>query len=156
MSTFQLSGLPQAGFEPFFAMTDAELAGVGAMRLAADAPRGFPCRVSLVDAAPGEELILLPFEHQPEHTPFRASGPIFVRKQGKRRVCAPGEIPDYITSRLISARAYDASHLMQAADICEGRDAEQSITRMFADEAIAYIHLHFAPRGCFLCRVDRV
>ncbi|MBO9579260.1 MAG: DUF1203 domain-containing protein, partial [Microbacteriaceae bacterium] len=60
------------------------------------------------------------YEHQPAHSPYRASGPIFVRRDAQRRVLAPGEVPPYVAERLISLRAYDVAHLMVDAEVCEG------------------------------------
>ena len=156
MSSFRLVGLAAENFEPFFAMSDAELAALGARRVVADAPVGFPCRVSLADAAPGDELLLLPFEHLSTGSPYRASGPVFVRRGARRAVLAPGEIPPYVTRRWMSVRAYDADDMMVAAEVCDGAEVRAVIERLIADEAVAFIHLHNAKRGCFSCRVERV
>jgi hypothetical protein len=156
MSSFRLVGLAAENFEPFFTMGDDELAALGARRVVADAPTGFPCRVSLVDAAAGDELLLLPFEHLGTRSPYRASGPVFVRRGVPRAVLAPGEIPPYVTRRVMSVRAYDGDDMMVDADVCEGADVRGAIERMLSDDAVAFIHLHNAKRGCFSCRVERV
>jgi len=156
MSTFRLVGLAAENFEPFFAMSDAELAALGARRVVADEPVGFPCRVSLADAEPGDELMLLPFEHLSTSSPYRASGPVFVRRGVPRAVLAPGEIPPYVTRRAMSVRAYDSDDMMVDADVCQGNDVRGVIEHMLANDAVAFIHLHNAKRGCFSCRVERV
>ena len=155
MSSFRLVGLAAENFEPFFAMSDAELAALGARRVIADAPTGFPCRVSLEDAAAGDELLLLPFEHLSTGSPYRASGPVFVRRGARRAVLPAGVIPPYVTRRLMSVRAYDADDLMVDADVCEGANVREVLERFVADESVAFIHLHNAKRGCFSCRVER-
>jgi hypothetical protein len=155
MSSFRLVGLAAENFEPFFAMSDDELAALGARRVVADAPTGFPCRVSLADAAPGDELLLLPFEHLSTRSPYRASGPVFVRRGVPRAVLPPGEIPSYVTRRAMSVRAYDANDMMVDADVCDGTHVRGALDRMLADDAVAFIHLHNAKRGCFSCRVER-
>ena len=155
MSTFRLVGLAAENFEPFFAMGDAELAALGARRVVADAPTGFPCRVSLVDADPGDELLLLPHEHLSTGSPYRASGPVFVRAGARRAVLEPGVIPPYVTRRLMSVRAYDANDMMVAGEVCEGADVHATLERLMADDAVAFVHLHNANRGCFSCRVER-
>lgn len=155
MSTFRLVGLPAEPFEPFFAMSCDELAARGARRMLAVAPHSAPCRVSLVDAEVGEELILLPWEHQPAHSPYRASGPIFVRRDARRSLLAPGVVPPYVTRRLMSVRAYDAADMMVDATVCEGGDAAAEIARLLEDDTVAYLHLHNAKRGCFSCAVER-
>jgi hypothetical protein len=138
-----------------FSLDDHELAELHARRVIATEKPGFPCRVSLADAEIGEELLLLPFAHQPARSPYKASGPIFVRKAGRQRTLAAGVIPDYVRLRLMSVRAYDAGDLMIDAAVCEGKDVGSAILGMFDNSQAAYIHLHNAKRGCFSCRVNR-
>ncbi len=156
MSSFRLVGLGAENFEPFFSMSADELSALGARRVVADEAFSFPCRVSLADADVGDELLLLPFDHLLTRSPYRACGPVFVRKGAQRAVLAPGEIPPYVTRRLMSVRAYDAEDMMIAADVCDGSDVRGIIERFMADPAVAFIHLHNARRGCFSCRVERV
>jgi hypothetical protein len=155
MSSFQIVGLPTAAFEPLFSLREAELSAIHARRLFATARPGFPCRVSLADAEIGEELLLLPYTHQPADSPYRASGPIFVRKGAREASLEPGVIPEYVARRLISVRAYDAGNCMIEAEVCPGTELAPVIPRMFADPRIAYIHLHNAKQGCFSCAVHR-
>jgi len=153
---WQLSGIAQQPFERLFELPDSQLASHGAVRRIADADVGFPCRISLEDARSGEELLLLPFEHHPADSPYRASGPIFVRRGAQERRLAPGDVPPYVTRRLISVRAYDAAAMMVDATVCEGAAVAAELDRLFIDPAIAYVHLHNARRGCFSCTVTRL
>lgn len=152
--SFQLIGLPSEPFASLFSLPDQALAEIDAQRVIATEKPGFPCRISLEDAEIGDELLLLPYAHQPAHSPYRASGPIFVRKSA-RQCCLPaGVIPDYVRLRQMSVRAYDAAHLMIDAAVCEGKDAAATILRMFDNPDVGYLHLHNAKRGCFSCRVN--
>ncbi len=72
---FRFQGLSVAPFQPLFVLGDGELAVRGMRRMIADAKPGFPCRVSLEDAEPGERILLVNFEHQPAHSPYRANRP---------------------------------------------------------------------------------
>jgi hypothetical protein len=155
MSSFQLVGIPYERFAPLFELPDEHLARLDARRVIATSNRGFPCRVSLTDALAGEELLLLPYEHQGERSPYRASGPIFVRRGAVRAVMAPGVLPDYVRTRLISVRAYDAEHMMVDAAVSPGEESEAVIRRMLSTPRVEYIHLHNANRGCFSCVVNR-
>jgi len=156
MSSFRLVGLADTLFAPLFLLTDDALRARGIRRHVADADVGFPCRVSLEDAAAGEELLLLAHEHLPGDTPYRASGPIFVRRGARQATLAPDVLPPYVTRRLISARAYDGDGLMVDAEACEGTDLRATIARLLADPAVAFLHLHNAKRGCYSCRVERI
>ena len=155
-TSFRLVALDKETFTPLFALTDEALAARGACRVVADAQPGYPCRVSLADAAPGERLLLLPFTHQPADGPYRASGPIFVREAAAQAAPAAGEVPETVRRRLLSVRAYDAVGLMVGAEICEGSRLEAQVERFFARGEVAYLHLHNARPGCFACRVERV
>lgn len=152
---FRISALPADTFEPLFALTNAELEARGALRVVADACPGYPCRVSLEDAAVGEELILTPFTHHDVASPYRAAGPIYVRRQAAQANLGVNKAPESIRRRLLSFRAYDADGMMVDAEVEQGAELESVLGRFFANEQVAYIHLHNARPGCFACRVDR-
>jgi len=154
-NNFQLVGIDHQPFQALFDLPDEQLGKYDAKRCYATEDFGYPCRISLEDARVGEELLLLPYQHQTAATPYRASGPIYVRRGVQRRCLPVGEVPDYITRRLVSVRAYDAAHLMVAASICEGVCAASEIDAYFRRDEVAYIHLHNAKRGCFACQVLR-
>ncbi len=156
MPSFQIVGLSPAPFEPLFALSPGELAARGIRRVRAGAKPGFPCRISLVDADPGDELLLLPFEHQAENSPYRASGPIYVKVGGRQRTLAVGEVPESVRLRQISLRAYDRDHMIVAAEVCAGESVAAEIERLLVDPLVRYVHLHNAKRGCFSCLVRPV
>ena len=152
---YQLRGLEPALFEKYFALDEAELAARGMRWMRVDKPVGFPCRISLEDTPVGEEVILLPFTHQDSRSPYRASGPIFVRRGRPEAARIVNELPSYLTLRPLSVRAYDAEDQMVDAEVVDGAEAESLIERYLAREDVAYLHIHYARRGCFACRVDR-
>ena len=155
MNDFRLVGLEPTQFTPLFDLTEEQLAERSIRRVVADRKPGFPCRISLVDAEVGEELLLLPYCHQPADSPYQASGPIFIRSGARQRIADASEVPPYVAGRLISVRGYDERDFIVDADVCEGSDAAAAIRRMFDNSAVRYIHLHNAKRGCFSCRVER-
>ena len=157
---FRISGLPVEPFVPFFAMSDEELLARGARRVVAraeDAPQMQPCRVSLRDSEPGEVSILLHYPHHIAPTsPYRASGPIFVREGVCETASFVNHVPAQQRTRLLSVRAYDAAGIMVDAEVAEGCELEVIIGRMFHREDVAFLHAHNARRGCYACRIDRV
>jgi hypothetical protein len=154
--SFQISGLPLARFAPLFSMSDEALAALQIERRIADRKPGFPCRVSLRDAEPGERVLLLNYAHQPAGTPYRSNHAIFVREGAIEATPEVGEIPEVIRLRLISVRAFDAADMMVDADVVQGHELEPVIERMFADDRVEYLHLHNAKPGCYSARVDRI
>jgi hypothetical protein len=155
-TSFRLLPLDPAAFQPLFALDDGELQRRGIRRCIADRAPGFPCRVSLTDSQPGDELLLLAFEHLPVNSPYRASGPIYVRRGAQPAQLAPGEVPAYVTSRLMSLRAYDDGDMMVDGAVVDGPEVAANLQRMFADPAVRYVQLHNAKRGCYSCRAERV
>ena len=152
--SYRITGLPAEPFTPLFVMSDEELAAHNAIRRVADAKPGFPCRVSLTDAEPGEEVILVHFEHHAVANPYRASHAIYVRK-GEQRYDATDRIPEQLRLRLLSVRAFDADGLLVVADVVDGMALDGAIERAFADPQVAYLHVHYAKPGCYAARVDR-
>ena len=152
---FQISALPSASFAPLFALDDDALAAMGGVRCVANRSPGFPCRVSLRDATPGETVLLVHYEHHPVASPFRASHAVYVREGAEQARPERGEVPEMLRSRLLSVRAFDGAGMLVDADVVEGREVEAAIARMFGETRVAYVHLHFARPGCFAARVDR-
>ncbi len=152
---FVIEGLAPEPFASLFDLDDTAIAARGARRLTVREPRCTPCRVSLEDAGVGEDVVLLPYAHQTEDTPYRASGPIFVRRTATLAFHAVDELPPMLQPRLLSLRAYDHKHWIRAAEVVEGAQAHDAVVRLLADPKVRYLHLHFARPGCFACAVKR-
>ncbi len=153
--SFQICGLPVASFSPLFGLSDAELAKRSIVRHIADKTPGFPCRVSLRDAEPGQTLLLLNFEHLSVASPYRSSHAIYVREFAEEARLGVNEVPEVLRRRLLSLRAFDGNGMLLDADVADGQDIESFINRMFERPDVDYIHLHNAKPGCFAARADR-
>lgn len=153
--TFRLVALPMEPFAPLWGKGDAELEAMGMRRMIVDEKPGFPCRVSLADAEVGETVLLLPFVHHDVSSPYRSSGPIFVRRGVTTATPAVGEIPVMFRHRLLSIRAYDGGTMLVGAEVVSGGELADAIGGLFADERVTYLHIHNARPGCFNCRVVR-
>jgi hypothetical protein len=154
--SFRISGLDGAVFSHLFGLSDEDLARQGAVRYIADAKPGFPDRIELRDAEIGESLLLVNHVHQPADTPYRASHAVFVLEGAREPFDRVDVVPPTFRSRVLSLRAYDDRHMMIDAELCAGQDVEAAIARLFQDRRIAYLHAHYAKRGCYAARIDRV
>ena len=152
---FQVVALPAEDFGEMLAMSDDDLRARRGRRMIVDHKPGFPCRVSLADAEIGEEVILVDFTHHDVDSPYRASGPIFVRASAETAKPAVNEIPGMLGTRLLSVRAYDDGGMMCGAEVVEGADLAGHIRSSLADDRVAFLHVHNAKPGCFNCRVER-
>src|SRR5687767_13246165 len=97
--SYVITGLPLDDFRPLFGLSDAELAERGILRYVADAPVGYPCRITLEDARPGKTLLLLNYEHLPADTPYRSRHAIFVNESATETRRAVDEIPGCLSVR---------------------------------------------------------
>lgn len=153
--SFQIHALPRDTFAPLFALPDDALRTRDIRRVVADGRPVYPCRVSLQDATEGEHLLLLPHAHHVVDTPYRASGPVYVREAAIQATPDIDEVPALLRTRLLSLRAYDARGMMVWADVRPGTELEAGLDELFALERTDYIHLHYAKPGCYACRVVR-
>lgn len=154
-TSFRIRGLAPEPFLPLIGMSDGELAERGVKRMRVDACPGFPCRVSLEDASIGETVLLLNWEHLETVSPYRTSGPIFVRENAHAPAEFVDTVPEQLRRRLLSVRAYDADDMLRTAEVLPGDALETQIQEFFSDPAIRYLQVHNARAGCFACRIDR-
>lgn len=153
--SFRIHALAAEPFGPLFALPDEALRARGIRRVVAEDRPVHPCRVSLQDAREGERLLLLPYLHHDVDTPYRASGPVYVREAGVQARPHVDAVPALLRTRLLSLRAYDAGGMMVWADVLAGTELEVGIAQLFALERSAYLHVHYAKPGCYACRVER-
>ena len=152
---YRITGLDPAPFQHLFGLPDEELSRHGARRYTANADSGFPDRIEMRDARPGETLILLNHTSQDADSPYYARHAIFVREGATERFDAINTIPAVMKTRLLSIRGFSEEHMIIDADVAEGKDAEACIKRLFDNPDIAYLHVHNAKQGCFSGLVER-
>jgi hypothetical protein len=153
---FQISALNIEQFKHLFDQDREVLAEQGILRVLVDSNPGYPCRVSLQDAAVGENVLLMNFEHQPMPSPFRSSHAIYIRETASQAEPEKNEIPKMLRHRLLSVRAFDRSGMITDADVVEGNHVETLIERMLANEDADNLHIHNAGLGCYLGLVKRI
>ena len=153
--SFRITGLSPQPFRPLFGLSDEALAAKGIKRCVANAKPGFPDRIQLRDAEPGETLLLMNYTHQPADTPFRASHAIFVIEGAQAAYDRIAEVPAALRARTLSVRAFDANHFMIQADLVDGQQLEGLIEQLFANPEVSYLHAHYAKMGCYAARIDR-
>ncbi|MGB7099230.1 MAG: DUF1203 domain-containing protein [Xanthobacteraceae bacterium] len=144
--------MPAEQFAPLFALSDEALAAQGAVRRIADGPR--PCRISLTDANPGDELILVNYEHHAVASPYRMRYAIYVR-EGEETFDEVDSVPGQLRKRTLAVRSFDADAMMVGWELADGVKLEEAIARLFAEPRAAYLHVHFAAPGCYAARIER-
>ena len=153
--SFRVRGLDPQPFQALYGLPDEALRAQGVLRLPVTAPHAAPDRIELRDAEPGETVLLLNHEHLPVDSPYRSRHAIYVREGATQRFDAVDTVPAVMRRRLLSLRAFDAAGMMVDADVVEGEQAEALIQRLLGLPGVAYLHAHYARRGCYAARIER-
>ena len=153
--TYRITGLDPAQFAPLFGLSDAELAEQHIQRHHVSAPNAFPDRITMVDLEPGETALLLNYEHLPVDSPYRSRHAIYVKEGATTPYSQMGEVPAVMKRRTLALRGINSAGHIVDADLATGEAIEPLILRLFENPDIAYIHAHYAQRGCFSARIDR-
>ena len=152
---YRISGLDPARFADLVGLSDTELVAQHAIRMMVDASPGFPCRVTLDDARPGETVLLVNHVSHDGANPYRASHAIFISEGANAAATYVDEVPPALDRRILSLRGFDAGGMMQAAVLAQPGKADEAVRAMLADPAIDHIDAHNAVRGCFAARIER-
>ena len=152
--TYRIAGLDPAPFASLWTMSDEELAQNRARRVTADSAVGFPCRVTLEDAQPGEELMLVHHVHHEVDTAYRSAFAIFVREEVEPAVYED-RCPPCFAGRTLSLRGFDSEGALAEARLAPPGEADGAIRALLSNPAIAYINAHNAAAGCFAARIER-
>lgn len=123
----------------------------------ADTMPGFPCRQCLRDAEVGEELILVSYDPFGADSPYRSASPIFLhRSPCSTQIDDGDDLPEQLTRRQLSVRAFDRKAMMLDAAVIDGSDLEATIAQMLGEPSTDHLHIHNASRGCWAVAVERV
>lgn len=135
-------------------LSDADLAGKGAVRMTADSKPGFPCRVTLDDLEPGTSALLVNHVSH-EGGPYHASHAIFVSENASEAADYEDSVPPALERRILSLRAFDDKGMMVEARLVQPGEADAAIRALLADSSVDHIDAHNAVRGCFAARIER-
>lgn len=153
--SFVITGLSPEEFKPLFGLSDDQLSLRGVVRKAATAKPGYPCRITLEDAEPGERVLLLNYESHKAATPYRSSYAIYVREGAERARTFVDELPPVLKDRPIALRIFNEHGELVGADLDIAGDLKSKIEKAFANRQAAYVHAHNAAHGCFAAEIQR-
>ncbi|WDI33071.1 DUF1203 domain-containing protein [Hyphococcus flavus] len=153
--SFTITGLAPEQFQPLFELSNEELKSRGVIRKTADTKPGFPCRVTLEDAEPGETVLLLNYESHKAATPYRSSYAIYVREHAKAAFTFHNELPPVMIKRPIALRIFNAEGMLIGADLSFNDDLKAKIENAFTIPEADYLHAHNAAHGCFAAEIRR-
>ncbi|MEP1535974.1 MAG: DUF1203 domain-containing protein [Paracoccaceae bacterium] len=153
--TFQICALPEGMFDHLFDLTEDQRTAQNVVTVTATADDGYPCRISLEDADPGETLILVNHTHLDVASPYASKHAVYVKENAIKANLALDEVPPVLTSRLLSVRAFDENGMIIDADVLDGTQLSDTLGAFFDKPSVDFIHVHFAKPGCYAARVVR-
>lgn len=125
------------------------------VRVTASSKPGFPCRITLEDAEPGEELLLFNHISHDVESPYRSSYAIYARTGATTAAQYTDAIPPIFEGRPLGMRAFGIDAMLKTARLAMPGDADETIRQLFELDEVAYIDVHNAAYGCFAARVER-
>jgi hypothetical protein len=152
---YRIEGLAREAYDGLLGLDDETLAERGARSVVADSKPGFPCRVTLEDAEPGERLILFNHVSHDVPTPFRSAYAIYVRESADAPACYIDETPPVFESRALGLRGFDSEGMLRGALLALPGEADSKIRALFDRPEIESIHAHNAAAGCFAAKIVR-
>ena len=152
--SYVVRGLDPAPYQPFFGLSEDELAKRNVVRMTVTTPT-FPCRISLTDRALGETVLLINHVSHDVAGPYRASHAIFVTEGAEEAAEYVDRVPPVFEKRILSLRGFDAKGMMADAILTQPGEADAGIRKLFENDGIVSIHAHNATRGCFAARIER-
>lgn len=153
--TYRIEGLAREVYHRLLHLSGDALAELGARRVIADSKPGFPCRVTLEDAEPGETLILFHHVSHDVPTPFRSAYAIYVREAAIEPARYVDEPPSVFTDRTLGLRGFDSEGMLRGALLAPPGEADAKIRELFERPEIETIHAHNAAAGCFAAKIVR-
>ncbi len=153
--TYVVKGLPAEDFSALIGLPDEALAERGAKRVIASSKPGFPCRVTLEDADPGETVLLVNHASNDVASPYRFAFAIYVREKAQRAAEFVGELPPVFFGRTISLKRFNEEGALVGASLATGPAIDAEIRAAFDDDAVASLHAHNAAPGCFAAEIRR-
>jgi len=134
---------------------EAVLGAAGAQRVTATNKPGFPCRVTLEDAEPGESLILFHHVSHDVATPYRSAYAIYIREGAAVPATFVDRVPPVFEGRPLALRCFGEDGMLLGAVLAAPGEADSAIREQLDRSDIAYIDVHNAAYGCFAARVER-
>jgi hypothetical protein len=115
-----------------------------------------PCRSCLDVFRVGEDRRLL-FTYNPFDglDAYPSPGPIFIHENSCHPYDQASVFPPALRNLPITLEGYGSDRWLVERERPKSTDLEAAIERIFANEAVLYIHIRNTEAGCFMARIDR-
>ena len=119
-------------------------------------PNGYgPCRACLRTFRPGEQRILFTYEPFAGTDADPLPGPVFIHQE-TCELTHESVFPTELRRLPLMLEAYGAERRQLARQLVGDETAEVVIERLFADDAVRYLHIRNFEAGCFIAAIERI
>lgn len=118
-----------------------------------------PCRHCLRYAAEGDAMLLASYDLPRPRGVYWTPSPVFIHAKNCARFDQPNVVaPSVRSNSLVSIRAYDAEDLClyELGAVASEGAVDAPLARALDDPRTAFVNIHTARPGCWLCRVERI
>jgi hypothetical protein len=114
-----------------------------------------PCRVCLRTFRTGEERRIL-FTHDAFRgvEDYPSPGPVFIHEAPCEPFAGPGVPADFATMPLVMEGYAPGRWLVAREPVADG-DVAGALARVFAHDAVTYVHVRNREAGCYVARAER-
>jgi hypothetical protein len=119
---------------------------------------GMPCRHCLANIEAGENYLILAHRPFPRNQPFAETGPVFLHERECGAAKAGPGLPEILTfspSYILRGYGVDDRIHYGSGKVVEQADIAAYAGELFANPAIAYIHVRSATNNCYQLRIER-
>lgn len=120
--------------------------------------RGNPCRHCLREIPAGEGMLILAYRPFPVAQPYAELGPIFLCAESCERHPDSTELPRLFNGEgTILIRGYRSNDriLYSTGQVVEKSAVVDTVTGLFRNPDVAYVHMRSASNNCYQCRIER-
>lgn len=116
-----------------------------------------PCRLCLATFRVKEEDRLL-FTYDPFAglDSYPSPGPVFIHADGCDAFAQPEGFPESLRPLPLTLEAYGPARWPVARERVIAGDVEGAAQRLFANQAVTYIHVRNTEAGCYIARLERL
>lgn len=117
----------------------------------------YPCRHCLREASAETGMLLLAYRTREPAGVYGHATAIFLCEAACDRFADENMLPPIVRNRVVSFRAFgaDGGMIYDANELVFEGEHDAALDRMLDRAEVAYVNVHTAKAGCFLCHVER-
>ncbi|MBW8638560.1 DUF1203 domain-containing protein [Hoeflea sp. WL0058] len=118
---------------------------------------GTPCRHCLKQVAAGKPYLVVAYRPFETLQPYAETGPLFLCAETCEPAAPSGSAPEMLESPNYIVRGYNAEEqiIYGTGAVTPTAEIGAQAESIFADEAVAFVHVRSATNNCYQFRIER-